>query len=261
MSEVTSQISSFLVLMIVPLNLALFLLGLGIVFYLIRIRRFALLLVLTGALWLGAWSLPITSIKVGSFLEEKYALRSMDDLPMTDAIVVLGGNTGGNRQNWFEPELDGSSTHRRVDTAEALYQLGKAPKIIVSGGANEGDISEARGMESALRHLGVPADAIIREDFSRTTRENALFTQRTMAKHHINSLLVVTSALHMPRAMAVFHHLGIESYAAPNPPQIVLPKDDPDFNPYLPNMRALVASRSIIKECLGYWVYRFRGWV
>ena len=108
-----------------------------------RLRRFALLLVLTGALWLGAWSLPITSIKVGSFLEEQYAVRSMDDLPMTDAIVVLGGNTGGNRQNWFEPELDGSSTHRRVDTAEALYQLGKAPKIIVSGGANEGDISEA----------------------------------------------------------------------------------------------------------------------
>ena len=71
MSEVTSQISSFLVLMIVPLNLALFLLGLGIVFYLIRIRRFALLLVLTGALWLGAWSLPITSIKVGSFFRRK----------------------------------------------------------------------------------------------------------------------------------------------------------------------------------------------
>lgn len=261
MSEVINQLSSFLVLMIVPLNLALFLLGLGIVFYLFRIRRFALLLILLGALWLGAWSLPITSIKVGSFLEEQYAVSSVDELPNADAIVVLGGNTGGNRRNWFAAEIDSGSAHRRVDTAKALYQAGKAPKIIVSGGANEGDISEARGMEFALRNLGVPADAIIREDFSRTTRENALFTQRTMASHQIHSLLVVTSALHMPRAMGVFNHLGISAVAAPNPPQIVLPKDDPDFNPFLPNLRALAASRSIIKEYLGYWVYRFRGWI
>ena len=40
----------------------------------------------------------------------------------------------------------------------------QSPKVIVSGGANEGIISEARGMEFALRNLGVPADAIIRED-------------------------------------------------------------------------------------------------
>lgn len=256
-----SQINSFLVSMIIPQNLALFLLGLGVVFYLIRFRRLGFLLLLSAALWLGLWSLPATSIKVGSFLEEQYAISSFDELPNTDAIVVLGGNTGANRQNWFEPELDTDSAHRRVDTANELYMAGKAPKIIVSGGANEGIVSEARGMEFALRNLGVPAEAIIREDFSQTTRENALFTQRTMAEHHIDSVLVVTSALHMPRAMGVFKHLQIEAYAAPNPPQIVMPEDDPGFHPYLPNMRALGASRSIIKEYLGYWVYQFRGWI
>lgn len=261
MAEFISQLNSFLVLMIIPQNLALFLLGIGIVFYLIRFRRFAFFLVLSAALWLGLWSLPLTSIKLGSFLEEQYAVRSINELPKADAIVVLGGNTGANRQNWFELELDADSAHRRVDTAKALYQAGKAPKIIVSGGANEGVISEARGMEFALRNLGVPAEAIIREDFSRTTRENALFTKRTMAEHDINSVLVVTSALHMPRAMGVFHHLDVESYAAPNPPQIVIPADDPNFNLYLPNRRALGASRSIIKEYLGYLVYYFRGWL
>ncbi|MDO5667728.1 MAG: YdcF family protein [Alcaligenaceae bacterium] len=261
MSEFISLVNSFLVLMIIPQNLALFLLGLGFVFFLIRFRRLAFLFILSAALWLGLWSLPITSIKVGSFLEDQYTLSSIDELPNADAIVVLGGNTGANRHNWFEVELDTDSAHRRVDTADELYTAGKAPKIIVSGGANQGIISEARGMEFALRNLGVPAEAIIREDFSQTTRENALFTQRTMAEHGINSVLVVTSALHMPRAMGVFNHLQIKAYAAPNPPQIVIPADEPDFNPYLPSRRALGASRSIIKEYLGYWVYQLRGWI
>ena len=261
MAEFISLLSSYLVSMIVPQNLALFLLVFGVILFLIRFRRLALVVIVSAVLWLGFWSLPITSIKVGSFLEQQYAVSSYEELPKADAIVVLGGNTAGNRQNWFEVDFDKESVHRRLDTAEVLYKAGKAPRIIVSGGANEGTVSEARGMEYSLRGLGVPAEAIIREDHSQTTRENALFTMLTMEEHGIESVLVVTSALHMPRAMGVFKQLGIEAHAAQNPPQIELPKDNPDFNPYLPSRRALGASRSIIKEYLGYWVYQFRGWI
>lgn len=261
MAEFTGFFNSYLVSLIVPQNLALFLLVLGVVLFLIRFKRLARLFILCAAVWLGLWSLPVTSIKVGSFLEEQYAVGNIEELPSADAIVVLGGNTAANRQNWFEEEVDRSSAHRRLDTAEALYVAGKAPLIIVSGGANEGTVSEARGMEASLQELGVPAEAIIREDRSKTTRENALYTKIKMQEQDIDSVLVVTSALHMPRAMGVFRGLDIESYAAQNPPQIQVPQDDPDFNIYLPNMRALAASRSIIKEYLGYWVYQFRGWI
>lgn len=261
MAEFIDFFSSYLVLMIVPQNLALFLLVIGAVFFLIRFKRLALLFVFTGVVWLGLWSLPITSIEVGSFLEEQYVIASLEELPHADAIVVLGGNSAANRRNWFEKEVDRDSAHRRLDTAEALYIAGKAPIIIVSGGANEGTVSEARGMESSLRALGVPAEVIIREDDSQTTRENALYTKRTMEAHDLHSVLVVTSALHMPRAMGVFKSLDIDAHAAQNPPQINMPQDNPDFNPYYPNMRALAASRSIIKEYLGYWVYQLRGWI
>lgn len=261
MTEFIHSFSSFLVLMIVPQNLALCLLVLGGVFFLIRFRRLALFFILSAVIWLGLWSMPITSIKVGSFLEEKYAISDINEVPHADAIVVLGGNTAANRQNWFEEEIDINSIHRRLDTAEALYHAGKAPLIIVSGGANEGSVSEARGMEYNLRVLGVPDEAIIREDDSKTTRENAVYTKRTMTEHDIKSLLVVTSALHMPRAMGVFKSLGLDVHAAQNPPQIEKPVDSSAAYLYTPNMRALKASRSIIKEYLGYWVYYFRGWI
>ncbi|NLA50710.1 MAG: YdcF family protein, partial [Alcaligenaceae bacterium] len=126
MAEFTSFLNSYLVSLIVPQNLALFLFVLGVVFFLIRFRRLARLFILGAAVWLGLWSLPITSIKVGSFLEEQYAVTRIDDLPSADAIVVLGGNTAANRQNWFEEEVDRDSAHRRIDTAEALYVAGKA---------------------------------------------------------------------------------------------------------------------------------------
>ncbi|NLP31533.1 DUF218 domain [Oligella ureolytica] len=261
MAEFTHFFSSYLVSLIVPQNLALFLFVLGVVFFLIRLRRLAMVFIVIAVVWLGLWSLPITSIKVGSFLEEQYAIASVEEVPHADAIVVLGGNTASNRLNWFQDDVVRDLTHRRLDTAEALYAAGKAPLIIVSGGANEGTVSEARGMESSLLSLGVPAEAIVREDSSQTTRENALYTKRKMEEQGVDSVLVVTSALHMPRAMGVFKSLGIKAYAAQNPPQIQMPSNQPDFNPYLPNMRALSASRSIIKEYLGYWVYQLRGWI
>lgn len=254
-------LNNYLVSLIVPQNLALSLLIVGFLFYVIRWRRLGFLAMLSGVCWLVAWSLPMTSIKAGSYLEQQYAIASYDEVPKADAIVVLGGNTAGNRVNWFSESASEGAVHRRIDTAAALYQKEKAPLIIVSGGANEGDISEARGMEHNLRNLGVPAEAIIREDHSTTTRENAIYTQRIIQARDIDSVLVVTSALHMPRSMGVFERLDINAEAVQNPPQITVPADDASFNPWFPNLRALAASRSIIKEYLGYWVYQFRGWI
>ena len=89
MAEFTHFFSSYLVSLIVPQNLALFLFVLGVVFFLIRLRRLAMVFIVIAVVWLGLWSLPITSIKVGSFLEEQYAIASVEEVPHADAIVVL----------------------------------------------------------------------------------------------------------------------------------------------------------------------------
>src|SRR3546814_12078091 len=102
-------------------------------------------------------------------------------------------------------------------------------------------------MVNSLKEDGIPDSAMVLENRSFTTHENALYTTRKLKERHIDQILLVTSALHMPRAMAVFKKQGISAIASPSPPQIVVP-DDSRFSFWQPNLRALSASRSIVKE-------------
>lgn len=250
---------SSLINLVVPLNLCIFLMVVGFVLCLIRFKRSGLSLIFAGMLWVLIWSLPVTSILFGGILENSYPHRPAAQYPTAQAIVVLGGATANNRVNWFEP-LEPDSKIARVDTAAELYFQHKAPRILVSGGALSGDVSEARGMAARLKTLGVPAEDIILENESRTTHENAALTVQQLRDHQIRSILLVTSALHMPRSMASFSKYGLEVTAAPNPAQITIP-DDKNFSLFIPNERALAGSRSILKEYVGVLVYWLRGWV
>src|SRR3546814_17890120 len=58
-------------------------------------------------------------------------------------------------------------------------------------------------MVNSLKEDGIPDSAMVLENRSFTTHENALYTTRKLKERHIDQLLLVTSALHMPRAMAV----------------------------------------------------------
>jgi len=252
-------VTSYLANLIIPLNLCLTLVALGLVLGLFRLRRTGAALAAAGVLWAAAWSLPITSLWLGGALEQRYPYRPAEQLPTADAIVVLGGNTANGRANWFEP-YNRETAVLRVDAATELYRAGRAPKVVLSGGALEGDVSEARGMAHQMRQNGVPETALILENASRTTYENAALTEDTLRSHAIQSVLLVTSALHMPRAMAAFSKQGVQATAAPAPPQIVVPHDG-SVQLWIPNRRAFDASRSIIKEYAGLLVYWVRGWV
>ena len=251
---------SYLISLIIPLNLCVFLVVSGAALVLLKRKKTGIFLCFSGLSWLLIWSLPITSLILGGILENRYPHRNIDSIPTAQAIVVLGGNTANNRENWFLELSDHPSTHSRVDTASELYHANKAPKIIVSGGAPAGDVSEAKGMAAKLVAKGVSKSAIMLENNSTTTYENAEFTANELIRNEINSIILVTSALHTPRSMAVFDRYNLAVTPAPNPPQITIP-DDPDFILLLPNARALHASRSIIKEYLGLIVYWLRGWV
>lgn len=245
--------------LVVPLNLSVTLLVIAAILGLLRCRRIAATLFIGALAWSLAWSLPATSMWVGGALERTYPYLPAEQMPVADAIVVLGGNTANNRMNWFQP-YERETAIPRIQRAAELYRAGRAPRVVLSGGALEGNVSEAQGMAHGIQQLGVPDTALVLENHSRNTYENAALTEERLAQHHIRTVLLVTSALHMPRAMATFRKQGVAVTAAPNPPQIVAPAD-PGFNKWWPDLRAMDASRSIIKEFVGLMVYRLRGWV
>ena len=251
--------SSFLTNLVIPLNLGVTLLVLGVLFFILRRRRIAALLAACGIAWVLFWSLPASTLWAGGHLEQRYPYRPPDALPSAQAIVVLGGSTANNRPNWFEP-YDKRSTIARVDTAADLYHAGRAPLIIVSGAALDGTVSEAQIMANNLRQQGVPEEAIIQESESLTTYENALYTARLLKERGLNRVLVVTSALLMPRAMGVFQKQQIDAVAGSSPPQIIVPEDT-TFSFWQPNAHVLSASRSVVKEYVGMLVYWLRGWL
>jgi uncharacterized SAM-binding protein YcdF (DUF218 family) len=202
--------------LIYPLATCLVLVPLGL---LVRWRwpRFGTVVALSGVAWLGLWSLPSASLWLRGTLEHRYAQQAPASYPAADAIVVLGGGKEGSRKGKRE---GGNLLNAgdRVWFGAQLWRAGRAPVLILSGGNAEwsaSDKPEAEAMAAFLVDLGVPRGAMLLGSQSLTTHENALRTREVMQANGIRRVLLVTSALHMRRAMAAFAAAGIDAVPAP----------------------------------------------
>ena len=182
-------------------------------------------------------------------LEKPYEGLSVAAAPEADAIVVLGGDLH-QRPGAARPVTLGGSGDRLWCGAE-LYKAGKAPLILLSGGSG-GPIPEAIAARRVLEQWGIPPSAILTEDASRDTRQNALFSWRILPNSRI---LLVTSAWHMRRAGVAFRHVGFT--VVPFPADFITggANDEPLLS-LLPNAGALADSGLAIKEWLGLAAYR-----
>ena len=243
-------ISKLVIGLLSPLGTALCLAALALLLAWQRRRRTTLALALLAFIWLWAWSTPVLSHWFGSRIESIYPQTAIAALPQAQAVMVLGGAVAppsGSNQ-----DIDLGAAADRVWYAARLFHAGKAPLLLLSGGHDpERDaFSEARAMASVLADFGVPAQALLLEESSRNTRENAVFSAALLKARGIERILLVTSALHMPRAVALFAAQGLQVIPAPTvfeasraPPPGVLA--------WLPDAQALDASARAIKELVG----------
>lgn len=119
-----------------------------------------------------------------------------------DAAVVLGAR--------IRPDGGPSAAlQRRVTHAVRLYNEGLAPSLLLSGGGAVPAVPEARVMEALMVAAGIPAAAITLEARSRNTAENAQRCLPIIRRHGWRSVLLVTDAAHLPRALYAFRRLGI----------------------------------------------------
>jgi uncharacterized SAM-binding protein YcdF (DUF218 family) len=213
--------------------------------------RASMTLLLFAALWLWLWSTPWAADRIGVSLEQRYPAYPAAQMPLADAIVILGGGLGAPVAPW-RPDINLSRTADRVFYGAALYRNGRAPAIVVTGGRqpwSEGRQTEAETMRDLLVQLGVPPEAVVLEDRSRTTRENAAFTQPVLEALGMRRILLVTSAQHMPRSMMLFRGVAEVVIAAPTDVEAV-PRPLTLWS-ILPNSDALDLSSRAIKEYLG----------
>ena len=204
-------------------------------------------------LWLLTWSLPPASFALRGSLEAAYPYQAPLDLPRAPVAVVLGG--GIDPPGTLHRPANLNDRADRVLYAAELYHAGRAARLLLSGGANPAISarSEAAVSRELLMALGVPGEAILVEDESRNTRQNAAFSARMLRERGVDEVLLVTSALHMRRAVARFRDQGLSVIPAATDHEA---RDRFTAVDWLPDAEALDGSGRAFKEIVGFWVGR-----
>lgn len=219
-----------------------------------RAPRFRRLILALGISQLLIFAWPPVAVLISQGLENKARqLQGQNTGSPYIAILLLGGGITPAL-----PDQTTANTHEafdRVIYAAQLYHHGLAPQIIASGGTGLRDAypeaqTEAQAMKAALVLMGVPEAAIVIEDLSLTTRQNMAYTAQLVQQQGLSGkLALVTSATHMPRAMANAQKAGLNVDAYPT--DWTTPLAYRHFaQRWLPNAQALDESEISLKELL-----------
>lgn len=205
----------------------------------------------------GLWvaSMPVADQALTRSLEAEYRALTVEETPAADAIVVLGGALSPAdppRQPYFGL----GPAAGRVWHAARLYRAGKARWVVIAAGNQPGSAGlqpEADAIAEMLGTLGVPPSAIRRESGSRNTRENAANVRAILEGLPAHRVLLVTSALHMPRAVRTFKKVWAHSSLeiVPAVTDIQAGKADNSVFLWIPSPYSLLSVTKAVKEYAG----------
>jgi uncharacterized SAM-binding protein YcdF (DUF218 family) len=174
-----------------------------------------------------------------------------------DAGIVLTGMAG------FGPDgkgYFGNSSDRFIQTLK-LYNQGIIKKIIVSGGdgtLGQQNPKEADFLRDEFIKNKVPAKDIITENQSRNTYENTLNSKKITDSLHFNTQVVlITSAIHMPRASALFKKAGFSYVIYPS--NYIITDNSFEAEDFIPNFGLIERWNSVFKEWMGIIAYKISG--
>ena len=156
-------------------------------------------LVLIVLIIMGVLLLGISRLATGVYAHSKtYAAA---EVPTRPVAIVFGA--GLWRNGTATPVLQD-----RVQTAANLYFAGKVKKLLMSGDNRCVDYNEPAVMRQLALSLGVPDGAIVLDYAGRRTYDTCY---RAMAIFGVNEAILVTQAFHLPRAIYLCNHLGVDS--------------------------------------------------
>lgn len=179
-----------------------------------------------------------------------------------DVAIVLGGiGRIDERQKRFDFTYSGD---RLFQTLE-LYHRDRVKKIMFTGGSGSiryPEHKEALYVKKYLNTIKIPDSCLIIESESKNTYENAVNCKKILDSLGFNgSILLVTSAFHMPRSMAVFKKAGYTNVTPYLTNRISGPRRFDWDHCFIPNSDALTTLNMLIHEWIGYLVYKTKGYV
>ena len=250
-------LSKLLDLLLSPLTWGLLLMVGGLVWR--RRARLSVGMQVLGLLVLYACSTEPAANLAQRWVEEGAVSTYRPDV-VYDAVVVLGGMVDADAtQRSGLPEF--TPAVERLLRGFELLREGQARQVLLSAGTLDtrpGALVEADVLERQLLLWGVDRRRIVKEGLSRNTRENALESERIIRERDWRTLLLVTSAAHMPRALGTFHAVGL------HPDTLVVDARAHDWHPratwWQPRAANLAAVTDALRELFGRFVYRARGW-
>jgi uncharacterized SAM-binding protein YcdF (DUF218 family) len=188
----------------------------------------------------------------------EYPLEGLTEMDSTyDAAIVLGGGV----VNYDKPTgrfiflANGDKILQVTD----LYVHGRVQHIMLSGGPGDlfiRDRYEASTMKKYLVSIGIPDSVILVDSLSDNTRENARNTAVILAKTIPGAnCLLITTALHMPRAEGCFRKAGVD--VTPYVTNKLTGKRRTDFDHlFIPQTESFVHWKNLIHEVVGYRIYK-----
>lgn len=260
-------LSKLLPLLIYPLGLSCGLMLVALVLLWRRRTRWAMGAIATALMVLLIGSNAWVATRLAQSLE--WQNLPPQPVPKAEAIVVLGGST--RSPIYPRPWVDLNEAGDRILHGIRLYKAKKAPLLVFSGGRvawRGGGNPESADMAAIATAWGVPASAIAQDPTSLNTYQNAVNVKALLAERDLNHILLVTSAMHMPRALAIFRHQGMNAIAAPTD-FLVSAQSVEEISgsrqgvmlSLLPDASNLFQISRAIKEYLGLLVYRLKGWL
>jgi len=156
-------------------------------------------------------------------------------------IVVLDGDEGA----FLSRVVEGVRLYRQIPRA----------KLLMSGGTVFGFEAGAVGSARVAKIMGVKPEDLVIEAESRDTEEQARQIGNLLGEE---TFILVTSASHMPRAVALFQKVGLDPIPAPTGHLV---KARVSFSPgsFFPDSRNLLVAETAIYEYLGLTWAWLRG--
>lgn len=182
--------------------------------------------------------------------ESTYAHFDFSGYPLTSDTVFVHALGGGYTlaQNMGPSAQLSLFSLGRLSEAIRITRLLPNSILVVSGNISSGDQSQALVSKKTAIAMGVDSTRIIRLEDPATTQEEAqAFVKRCGTRHNV---IVVTDAVHMPRAIRFFKAAGIDAHPAPT--NYLIKKDDNPFAfGWLPSIENMLLMDRVFREFFG----------